>query len=52
MTPSCATLVSSAFSRSKLFFGILASVAEFEKARIAERMKEGREGKRERAVAT
>jgi DNA invertase Pin-like site-specific DNA recombinase len=33
---------------SKLFFGILASVAEFEKARIAERMKEGRAGKKER----
>lgn len=30
---------------SKLFFSILASVAEFERSRIAERMKEGRAGK-------
>jgi DNA invertase Pin-like site-specific DNA recombinase len=29
----------------KLFFSILASVAEFEKSRIADRMREGRQGK-------
>jgi DNA invertase Pin-like site-specific DNA recombinase len=33
---------------SKMFFGILASVAEFERSRIAERMCEGRQGKRAR----
>jgi hypothetical protein len=33
---------------SKLFFSILASVAEFERWRIAERMQEGRVGKRTR----
>ncbi len=38
----------SANGSSKLFFGILASVAEFEKSRIAERMNEGRAGKRAR----
>jgi DNA invertase Pin-like site-specific DNA recombinase len=32
----------------KLFFSILASVAEFEKSRIADRMREGRVGKRQR----
>jgi DNA invertase Pin-like site-specific DNA recombinase len=32
----------------KLFFSILASVAEFEKSRIADRMREGRTGKRQR----
>lgn len=31
----------------KLFFGMLALVAEFERERIAERMQQGREGKRE-----
>ncbi len=38
----------SANGNSKLFFSILASVAEFEKGRIAERMKDGRQGKKAR----
>jgi DNA invertase Pin-like site-specific DNA recombinase len=41
----CGTDPVSANGNSKLFFSILASVAEFERARIAERMKEGRKGK-------
>jgi DNA invertase Pin-like site-specific DNA recombinase len=44
----CGTDPVSANGNSKLFFGILASVAEFEKGRIAERMREGRKGKAER----
>jgi DNA invertase Pin-like site-specific DNA recombinase len=44
----CGTEPVSANGNSKLFFGILASVAEFEKGRIAERMREGRKGKAER----
>jgi hypothetical protein len=44
----CGSEPVSANAASKLFFGILASVAEFEKACIAERMKEGRTGKRAR----
>lgn len=38
----------SANGNSKLFFSILASVAEFERGRIAERMQEGRKGKKAR----
>jgi len=33
---------------SRMFFGMLALVAEFERGRIAERMEEGRRGKRQR----
>lgn len=44
----CGTEPVSANGNSKLFFSILASVAEFEKGRIAERMKEGRAGKKAR----
>ena len=44
----CGTEPVSANGCSKLFFSILASVAEFEKSRIAERLKEGRGGKKNR----
>lgn len=37
---------------AKLFFGMLALVAEFERERIAERMADGRKGKRERGGHT
>ena len=42
----CGTEPVSTNGNSKLFFGILASVAEFEKSRIAERMHMGRAGKK------
>jgi DNA invertase Pin-like site-specific DNA recombinase len=44
----CGTDPVSANGTSKLFFSILASVAEFEKMRILERTKEGRAGKKAR----
>jgi putative DNA-invertase from lambdoid prophage Rac len=44
----CGTDPVSANGTSKLFFSILASVAEFEKNRILERTKEGRAGKKAR----
>jgi Resolvase, N terminal domain len=48
----CGSEPVSANAASRLFFGILASVAEFEKARIAKRVKEGRTGKRARGGHT
>jgi putative DNA-invertase from lambdoid prophage Rac len=47
----CGTDPVSANGASKLFFGILASVAEFEKSRIAERLTTGREAKKARGGA-
>ena len=44
----CGTEPVSANGNSKLFFSMLAAFAEFEKGRIAERMKEGRAGKKAR----